>query len=64
MTAQWKQEFVEELIGLVGEERVKLDPEAREKLSKDYYWYSPVLNDLLKQKRADAIVIPSREAVR
>jgi FAD/FMN-containing dehydrogenase len=61
MTAQWKQEFVEELIGLVGEERVKLDPEAREKLSKDYYWYSPVLNDLLKQKRADAIVIPSRE---
>ncbi|OUM93776.1 MAG: FAD-linked oxidase [Thermobacillus sp. ZCTH02-B1] len=61
MAVRWKPEIVGELIGLVGEEQVRLDPDSREKLSRDYYWYSPVLIDLLKHKQADAIVIPTRE---
>lgn len=57
MTDMWTKE----LVGLVGEDRVLLGLEERDKLSKDYYWYSPVLEPLLREKRADAIVIPVSE---
>jgi FAD/FMN-containing dehydrogenase len=34
------------------------EPQAVERLSKDFYWYSPILKPLLDQKRADVIVQP------
>src|ERR1700758_3843888 len=40
------------------------DPQMLERLSKDFYWYSPVLKALLEDKRAEAVVQPrSREEV-
>jgi FAD/FMN-containing dehydrogenase len=35
------------------------DEKAIEKLSKDYYWFSPLLKAALKDKRADAVVRPT-----
>jgi len=58
MAVQWEKEMLD----LVGEERLKLDPATREKLSKDYYWYSPVLSEILRNKKAEAIVIPETES--
>jgi FAD/FMN-containing dehydrogenase len=40
---------------------VYTDVETVEKLSKDFYWYSPVLDKKLKDKKADAIVAPRNE---
>lgn len=57
MAVQWEKE----MLGLVGEERIKLDTASREKLSRDFYWYSPVLSGILKHKKAEAIVIPEKE---
>ncbi|ULO04993.1 FAD-binding oxidoreductase [Paenibacillus sp. 19GGS1-52] len=57
MTVGWIQELTE----LVGIEELLLGFDQRDKLSKDYYWYSPVLEPLLRDKRADAIVIPETE---
>ncbi|MCI3921092.1 FAD-binding oxidoreductase [Paenibacillus sp. TRM 82003] len=54
-------EWMRELETAVGEERLLSAPEQVEKLSKDYYWYSPVLEPLLRDKRADAIVLPRTE---
>jgi hypothetical protein len=34
------------------------EPQAVERLSKDFYWYSPILKPLLDEKRADVIVQP------
>jgi FAD/FMN-containing dehydrogenase len=34
------------------------EPQAVERLSKDFYWYSPILKPLLDDKRADVIVQP------
>ncbi|MGN7454168.1 FAD-binding oxidoreductase [Paenibacillus pasadenensis] len=56
-----KPEWSAGLAGIVGEERLLLGEEQREKLSKDYYWYSPVLEPLLRGKRADGIVQPEAE---
>ena len=40
------------------------DPQMLERLSKDFYWYSPVLKALLEDKRAEAVVQPrTREEV-
>jgi hypothetical protein len=40
------------------------DPQMVERLSKDFYWYSPVLKALLEDKRAEAVVQPrSREEI-
>jgi FAD/FMN-containing dehydrogenase len=40
------------------------DPLMLERLSKDFYWYSPVLKALLEDKRAEAVVQPrSREDI-
>jgi hypothetical protein len=41
-----------------GDGSVLVDAASVERLSKDFYWYSPVLKELLENKRADAIVQP------
>lgn len=46
----------------LGIDKVLLDLDSREKLSKDYYWYSPVLEKRLKDKIADSIVRPESDA--
>ncbi|MDD9269318.1 FAD-binding oxidoreductase [Paenibacillus sp. GCM10023248] len=59
MQIEWQRTMQE----LLGEDIVHVDGETREKLSKDYYWYSPVLNRQLQHiPRADAVAIPRSEA--
>ncbi len=41
---------------VVGEENVLTDHDSVEKLSKDFYWYSPILKKQLKDKQADIAV--------
>ncbi|RUS42459.1 FAD-binding oxidoreductase [Cohnella sp. AR92] len=57
MQTNWQRGMTE----IVGEGGLLLGDEQREKLSKDYYWYSPVLEPLLRDKRADGIVVPESE---
>ncbi|ACT04739.1 FAD-binding oxidoreductase [Paenibacillus sp. JDR-2] len=52
------KDWIVEMQAAVGEERLLSDPGQVEKLSKDYYWYSPVLVPLLQDKRAEAVAIP------
>jgi FAD/FMN-containing dehydrogenase len=53
------REFVAELDALVGDRsRVLTQPQVVERLSKDFYWYSPVLKALLEDKHADVVVQP------
>ena len=48
-----------DLAAILGrEDAVILDPQMVERLSKDFYWYSPVLKGLLEDKRAEAVVQP------
>ncbi|MED3574884.1 FAD-binding oxidoreductase [Cytobacillus praedii] len=54
-------DFYEKLISLLGEGNVIVDLPMRKQLSKDFYWYSPVLTDMLEDKIADYIVKPSNE---
>ncbi|WP_246321016.1 MULTISPECIES: FAD-binding oxidoreductase [Paenibacillus] len=59
MNISWEKEIQEQL----AKEIVFVDGETREKLSKDYYWYSPVLNrQLQNMKAADVVAIPHNEA--
>jgi FAD/FMN-containing dehydrogenase len=51
-------EFLSELRRLVGPTNVISEGEALETLSKDFYWYSPVLRLQLDDKCADVIVRP------
>ncbi len=54
-------ELITRLAAIVGSEAVVHGEEA-EKYSKDFYWYSPVLKELLEDKRADmAILISDRD---
>jgi len=46
------------LCALIGPEHVIGEGEALETLSKDFYWYSPVLRRQLEDKRADLIARP------
>ncbi|SEO76733.1 FAD-binding oxidoreductase [Paenibacillus sp. OV219] len=48
----WESDVAE----LLGEKKLVLDSSAVEKLSKDYYWYSPVLDAKLRGKIADGAV--------
>ncbi|MFM1655410.1 FAD-binding oxidoreductase [Brevibacillus sp. B_LB10_24] len=57
MNANWEKRFLAEL----GQEGILLDDESRERLSKDYYWYSPILKPKLAQYLADGIVVPKSE---
>ncbi len=41
---------------VVGEENVLTDYESVEKLSKDFYWYSPILKKQLENKQADVAI--------
>ncbi|MGO4110453.1 FAD-binding oxidoreductase [Paenibacillus sp. YAF4_2] len=52
------KDWMVEMQAAVGEEKLLSNPEQVDKLSKDYYWYSPVLVPLLQDKRAEAIAIP------
>lgn len=56
-TTDWQREAA----GVLGEGRVLFDPASLAKHSKDYFWYSPVLDRQLKHKLADGIVIPANE---
>ncbi|MBE3554526.1 MAG: FAD-binding oxidoreductase, partial [Thermicanus sp.] len=57
MSYAWKTELQEDL----GTIKVLHDESSIEKLSKDFYWYSPVLDIRLKEKKADVIVVPESE---
>ena len=56
---------ISDLATIIGrEDAVLVDPQMVERLSKDFYWYSPVLKGLLEDKRAEAVVQPrSREEI-
>jgi FAD/FMN-containing dehydrogenase len=57
MEAGWKNEIAT----LLGESKLLLDTASLEKYSKDYYWYSPILDLKLKHKLAEGIVLASNE---
>ncbi|MHB1023820.1 MAG: FAD-binding oxidoreductase [Acidobacteriaceae bacterium] len=53
------QTLAESLLSLLGDaDRVITQPQTVERLSKDFYWYSPVLRALLDEKVADVVVQP------
>jgi FAD/FMN-containing dehydrogenase len=55
----WEHDILE----LLGKDVMVFDPNTRAKLSKDYYWYSPVLDRQLKDiKAADGVALPRNEA--
>lgn len=51
-----------ELRALVGEDNVVAGGESLESLSKDFYWYSPVLRRQLEHKRAELAIRPGSVA--
>jgi FAD/FMN-containing dehydrogenase len=57
MKTNWKEEIAD----LLGERKLLLDTASLEKYSKDYYWYSPILELKLKHKLAEGIVLASDE---
>ena len=52
------EELREKLRAIVGADNVVDSGETLEALSKDFYWYSPVLKRQLEEKRADLAVRP------
>jgi FAD/FMN-containing dehydrogenase len=51
--------FAPDLAALLGDgERVLTNPQVVQRLSKDFYWYSPVLRRLLDGKSGDVVVQP------
>jgi len=52
------EELLAELRRIAGPDNVVTEAGPLEALSKDFYWYSPVLRRLLDAKRADAVVRP------
>jgi FAD/FMN-containing dehydrogenase len=54
-------EWILALAELLGEGKLLLDEASIGKLSKDYYWYSPVLEPKLKDKVAECIVLAATE---
>lgn len=50
--------WINELKSLLGESKVIIKETVLDRLSKDYYWYSPVLYEALKEKVADCAVAP------
>lgn len=58
MAVSWEKDLIQR----IGAERVRFDFESRSRLSKDYYWYSPVLKKRLDDKIADSIVFPTSES--
>jgi FAD/FMN-containing dehydrogenase len=58
MAIGWQKEALQRL----GGERMLLAFDSRSKLSKDHYWFSPILENKLKDKIADGIALPVNEA--
>ena len=50
------------LLADLGDVPSSIDPTEIRRKSRDYYWYSPILNEKLQDKRADLIVAPRDEA--
>ncbi|KGA97576.1 FAD-linked oxidase [Alkalihalobacillus alcalophilus ATCC 27647 = CGMCC 1.3604] len=56
------QSVLEQLESVILKGEIVTEEQKVLKLSKDYYWYSPVLKDDLEEKKADFIVIPDNTA--
>lgn len=52
---------LENLTEILDEEKVATDLSTRKRLSADYYWYSPILTEMLEDKIADYVVFPENE---
>jgi len=52
-------ELIEQFRALLGGAYVIAEGESLETLSKDFYWYSPILKAALADKRAEVIVRPA-----
>ncbi|MFJ7724584.1 FAD-binding oxidoreductase [Neobacillus sp. NPDC097160] len=50
--------YISELQAFLKEKQIITDPVLTQKLSRDCYWYSPILDEELKDMKADAVVIP------
>jgi FAD/FMN-containing dehydrogenase len=50
--------FIQALTAVLPPERIITQPEQIERVSKDFYWYSPVLDKLLRDKSAEIAVVP------
>jgi len=58
------QKAIEEFKLILGKSNVLTEPKTVEKLSKDFFWYSPILSRQLKDKRADVVLkIDNRESL-
>ncbi|QED47043.1 FAD-binding oxidoreductase [Cytobacillus dafuensis] len=55
------QSISRKLLHFLNEDQVITDSSSLERLSKDYYWYSPVLKEMLDNKIADCIAVPENE---
>ena len=53
--------LLESLTKILGEEKVATDLPTLKRLSADYYWYSPILTEMLEDKIADYVVFPENE---
>ncbi len=52
------EDLLKQLKVILGEEYVLVNDDKVEKLSKDFYWYSPVLKKRLDNNRADVVILP------
>jgi FAD/FMN-containing dehydrogenase len=50
------KDWIKRAAATLGEHKFTTDSEVVDKLSKDYYWYSPILEQKLKDKLADGVV--------
>lgn len=60
VAVKWTEELARTL-SIGGSNQLLMDEASVEKHSKDYYWYSPVLDRQLQGKKADAVVVPKSE---
>lgn len=58
MTTNSLAAVIDELTALLGADGIAIDAERRQRLSRDFYWFSPILEVELKDVIADAIVFP------
>src|SRR5699024_7207000 len=56
---------LESLNSFLKDDQISVDSETIDKLSADYYWYSPVLTEMLKDKKAEVVIfVESEEDIR
>src|SRR5688572_12451247 len=53
---------IDGFLGDIGDVPAVADPTTVRRRSRDYFWYSPVLNEQLRGKSADILVAPRNEA--